>query len=188
MAGSTGLILALTAGVAEAITVTVPVNVTLSRSSAFGSVEWVSFNPASNLFVGSFDNSFYAKARNCSLSLSGSNGMEWSTAPISLGSTVDNSLTFTTSKFALVPADGDTVYHGYAFTPTSGTDTFYGYAQFTGLATGVSSSRDFIFDGYVFENTPGTAITVAAVPEPSMAATFIGLSVGAFALLRRRRR
>jgi len=184
MAGSTGLILALTAGVAEAITVTVPVNVTLSNS---GPVEWVSFNPTSNVFVNSFDDSFDAKARNCGLSLSSSNGMEWSTAPITLGSTVDNSLTFTTNKFASVPAAGDTAYYGYAFTLASGTDTFYGYAQFTGLATGVSS-RDFIFDGYVFENTPGTAITVAAVPEPSMAATFIGLSVGAFALLRRRRR
>lgn len=176
------MVLALTSGLASAAVTDVSVNQVVEN---FGSPSAVSFEAINNNFASGFDSTnFDGIARNCGLSLYGYNGLLWSTASVTVGSTVDGLLSFNNSVFASVPASGDTEFWGYEYDDGVG-QKYYGYAQFTGLGTGPSSSRDFVFDRYAFEDSSGTGITV--VPEPGAAAGVLGLAAGLAALKRRRR-
>lgn len=182
-AGATGIVLALTSGVSQAIVTEVPVDLVVEN---FGTPSAVSFNPVgTNFFPGFDNNNFDAIPRNCGLSLLAYGGMAWTDSAVSLNDTVDGALAFGNPGFPPVPADGESVYYGYSY--LDGADTFYGFAMFTGLATGNPGSRDFIFNGYAFEDSSDTGINVSAVPEPSSAATIMALAAGVFALHRRRR-
>lgn len=181
--GATGIVLALTSGVSQAVVTEVPVDLVVEN---FGTPSAVSFNPVGTNFSPEYDDTnFDAIARNCGLSLLASGGMAWTDSAVSLNDTVDGALAFGDPGFPSVPADGESVYYGYSY--LDGADTFYGFAMFTGLATGNPGSRDFIFNGYAFEDSSDTGINVGAVPEPSSAATIMALAAGLFALQRRRR-
>ena len=185
IAGATGVVLALTSGVANAVVIGVPVDELLSNSGY--PQQSISFNPIGTNFVSGFDSTnFDAIVRNCGLSLIASGGMSWSESAVPFGGTVDHNVTFGNPGFPAVPADGDSVYYGYRF--FDGVDAYnYRFAQFTGLATVSAYTSDFVFDAYSFEDSPDTGITVGAVPEPSMSAFFLALAASMFVVQRRKR-
>lgn len=104
-----------------------------------------------------------------------------------------------------VPASGMTTVAGQFFAGDSGTLNEYvllnGATQFSALSAGGDQPFGFSFSasagdtidfvvgadshGYSFDTTPLSATITQAVPEPS---AFLGLGLGALALLRRRRR
>jgi hypothetical protein len=82
---------------------------------------------------------------------------------------------------------GDTGFIGFKFTANSGADTHYGWAEITIDGTG-SGGSGYIINEAWYNSTPGGAIAVGAIPEPTTAAAGLGaLALGAAGLRRWRK-
>lgn len=113
--------------------------------------------------------------------------------PLAVGTTVDSSLTFSTTGAYLrsptqtTPSGTSTpYYYGFSYTPTSVEGTLYGWFQYT---TTESALTSVTLNGWAYNSIAGEAITVgqtAAVPEPAAFGALLGVAALGVVWFRRR--
>jgi hypothetical protein len=154
---------------------------------------FLAYNPGTENFSVSessnqFQFHFRAGANGQSSFMDGYNTPFNVTAPLTGGTTVGPSTSFT-NFYGPVAANLTDVYVGLEL--TTGGQTYYGYGEFsTGPAVGSEGASTFTLIDAAFENTPGTAIEtpLSAVPEPASYAAIAGVAALGLGVMHRRRR